>query len=199
MSDYAPEIVGHSREKYISGGVDFHNSIWVPEDKVVFEQQIFRDIREFWNRIPPQEIPKYRFSFCYRYFRNDGAISHFVQHTNYQEPQYGQPILNLSMFSDIGDYKTDNNMVLTVSHLVNGVGYVKVFSKSYVPERKAILSERESEILRLSLDGMSNKMIAEKLFISLQTVKNHKANMMEKTSTSNITGLINLSLKNKWI
>jgi len=199
MSDYSQEIIGHSRENYVSGGVAFHNSIWLPEDRIVFEQQLFHDIREFWSCIPSQEIQKYRFSFCYRYYRNDGTISHFLQHTNYQEPQYGQPILNLSMFSDIGDYKTDNNMVLTVSHLVNGVGYVKVFSKSYSPQSKPVLSVRESEVLRLSSEGLSSKMIADKLFISLNTVKNHKANMMEKTSAKNIAELINLSLKNKWV
>ena len=199
MSDYSQEIVGHSLEKYISGGVDFHNSIWFPEDRIIFEQQVFRDIREFWSHIPPHEIPKYRFSFCYRYYRNDGTLSHFLQHTNYHEPQNGQPILNLSMFSDIGNYKTDNTIILTVSHLVDGVGYVKVFSKSYSSNEKAVLSVRESEVLRLSLYGLSSKMIADKLFISLNTVKNHKRNMMEKTSSRNIAELINLSLRNKWV
>ena len=199
MCDYSEEIVGHPRANYILGGVDFHNGNWYPEDWTVFEEQVFRDIREFWSRIPPQEIQKYRVSFNYRFIRGDGEVSQFLQHSTYMESQSGIPVLNLAVFSDIGDFKTDSNIVLTISRLVSGQGYVKIFSKSYLPQRKSILSARESEVLRLSLEGLSSKMIADKLFISLQTVKNHKANMMEKTSAKNIAELINLSLKNKWV
>jgi DNA-binding NarL/FixJ family response regulator len=46
---------------------------------------------------------------------------------------------------------------------------------------------------------MSSKMIADRLCISEQTVKNHKRNMMEKTSAKNIVELINFSLKNNWL
>ena len=199
MCDYSQQIVGHSRDKYITGGVDFHNGYWHPEDWTVFEGNVFHDIREFWSSIPPQEIPKYRVSFNYRFIRGDNTVSQFLQHSTYMEPYAGNPILNLSVFSDIGDFKTDNNIVLTISRLVSGHGYVKVFSKSYLPQTKSVLSARESDVLRLSLEGLSSKMIADKLFISIQTVKNHKANMMEKTSAKNIAELINLSLKNKWV
>jgi len=51
-----------------------------------------------------------------------------------------------------------------------------------VEERKTsyILSERESEVLRLVALGMSNKEIAEKLFLSQRTVKAHLTNIFNK-------------------
>ena len=199
ISECCQEIHSYPRDKYVEGGLDFHTGIWVPEDWIVFEEQVFRDIRKYWKLIPPGEIPQYRFSFNHRYYRSDGTISQFLQHGTYMEPQAGLPLLNLVVFSDIGDYKTDNSLVLTVSHLINGFGYVKVFSRTYLPQRKSTLSVRELEVLRLALNGLSSKMIAHKLFISEQTVKNHKANMMEKTFAKNIAELISLSLKNKWI
>ncbi len=199
VSTYIKDINSYPREDYIKNGLDFHMGIWHPEDKIVFEEQIFRDIKEFWRHIQPEEFPRYRFSFNHRYYRSDGSVSHILQHSTYLEPEAGIPILNLAYVTDIGDFKTDNILILTVSHLVSGFGYVKVFSKSYNSQQKSFLSARELEILRLSLEGMSSKMIAEKLFISVLTVKHHKQNMMEKTSTNNITGLINLSLKNGWI
>ena len=107
--------------------------------------------------------------------------------------------MNLTTFSDVTDFKTDDNMVLSISRYVNGKGYVKIFSKTYPRLVKMVLSSRESEIIRLSLEGLTSKMIADKLFLSMHTVKNHKRNMMEKTSTRNISELIHLSIKKNWI
>lgn len=42
------------------------------------------------------------------------------------------------------------------------------------------LTEREVEVLRLSVQGNRNAEIAEKLFISLHTVKRHVANVLAK-------------------
>lgn len=199
MSDHCQEIHSYPLDKHQQGGLDFHTSLWVPEDWTVFEEQVFKDIRDYWKLIPPEEISKYRFSFNHRYRRSDGSISQLLQHSTYMEPQADLPTVNLAMFSDIGDFKTDHAIVLTIEHLVTGKGYVKVFSKTYLPQNKSIISARESEILKHSLEGLSSKMIADKLFISEQTVKNHKRHMMEKTDAKNIVELINLSLKNNWL
>ena len=199
LSNHSSEIIGNPRDKYIEGGLDFHNSVWHPDDMLIFGTQIFRDIKEFWSQIEPQDFPNYRFSFNYRCFNSDGKIFHFNQYSTYLEPKDGVPLLNLVAFTDISDFKTDNIIVLSISKYIKGFGYTKVFSKPYNPEPKSKLSVRETEILRLSLDGMSNKLIADKLFISLFTVKHHKQNMMEKTHTRNILDLINLSQKNHWI
>lgn len=57
------------------------------------------------------------------------------------------------------------------------------------PESKP-LSDRELSILNLVVSGHSNKEIAEKLFISLPTVKFHLKNLFQKTKTSNRKELI---------
>lgn len=200
ISDNCQELLSYSNDEYKEGGLDFNVLIFHPEDRAIFSDQVFKDIREYWSRIPPEEISSYRFSFNHRYFRKDGTISQILQHGTYMEPNdSGIPVLNLLTFTDIGDFKTDTSIVLTILRLVKGHGYVKVFSKSYSQPGKTVLSKRESEILLLCLDGLSSKMIADKLFLSIQTVKNHKRNMREKTSARNTAELINLSIKNNWI
>jgi len=47
------------------------------------------------------------------------------------------------------------------------------------------LSRRESEILQLVADGLSNKDVAEKLFISDVTVKVHLRHIYEKLGVRN--------------
>ena len=51
------------------------------------------------------------------------------------------------------------------------------------------ISERESEIIRLVAEGMSNKQIAGELYISETTVKSHMYRILRKTGVRNRTGL----------
>jgi DNA-binding NarL/FixJ family response regulator len=52
------------------------------------------------------------------------------------------------------------------------------------------LTEREMEILHLVLKQKSNQEIAEELYISARTVEAHKRNLLEKTGSKNIAGLV---------
>lgn len=49
------------------------------------------------------------------------------------------------------------------------------------------LSEREYQVLCLLVDGLSNQQMAEKLFLSAETVKTHMRHLMEKLSVSDRT------------
>jgi len=58
---------------------------------------------------------------------------------------------------------------------------VEMFKKQIPPEKENhSLTPRESEILSLLVDGMNYNMVAEKLFISLDTVRNHIRHIYEK-------------------
>ncbi|MGQ9474947.1 MAG: response regulator [Actinomycetota bacterium] len=57
------------------------------------------------------------------------------------------------------------------------------------------LSERELEILQLLGDGLSNKEIAEKLFISIQTVKTHITHIFEKLGVKDRTEAVATALR----
>ena len=61
--------------------------------------------------------------------------------------------------------------------------------------KKFDVSPRESEIIREICNGLSNKEISEKLFISLQTVKDHSHRIYIKTNVRSRVQLINLLRK----
>lgn len=63
------------------------------------------------------------------------------------------------------------------------------FSKEYN------LTKREKDVLGLINKGYSNKEIADRLFISLSTVKKHIYNLFEKTQVQNRSQLISLFLE----
>lgn len=58
------------------------------------------------------------------------------------------------------------------------------------------LTPREKEVLRLICKGFSNFEISEKLFISQRTVERHRANLLEKTNSSNSIKLVLFAIKN---
>lgn len=53
------------------------------------------------------------------------------------------------------------------------------------------LTIREIEILGLIMLGNTNQQIAQKLFISYETVKSHRKHILEKTGAPNTAALIN--------
>jgi len=53
-----------------------------------------------------------------------------------------------------------------------------------------LISAREFEILKLVEQGLSSEQIAEKLFLSINTVNTHRSNMLKKTNKENISDLI---------
>jgi len=57
------------------------------------------------------------------------------------------------------------------------------------------LTEREKEILRLLVQGLSNRDIAENLFISEKTVKNHISNIFRKLEVNDRTQAVVKALK----
>lgn len=62
-----------------------------------------------------------------------------------------------------------------------------VLGQVNVPQSEVQLSPREIEVLRCIADGLSNKEIAQKLGISLSTVKTHIEDVLEKLSASDRT------------
>jgi DNA-binding CsgD family transcriptional regulator len=61
--------------------------------------------------------------------------------------------------------------------------------------RKYDFSEREREIMKLIIEGKSNKEIEKQLFISFHTVKNHIYNIFKKSGVKSRSQLIHLVLK----
>jgi DNA-binding NarL/FixJ family response regulator len=59
----------------------------------------------------------------------------------------------------------------------------------------AILSHREREILSLIGQEFSTQQIAEKLYISERTVETHRKNILSKTQTKSIVGLIKYAIR----
>ena len=87
------------------------------------------------------------------------------------------------------------------------VAYGVMAGNTYYPEAKKIpmpmgeapLTEREMEVLRLMCRHLTSREIAEELYISDNTVKFHKSNMLAKTGFSKAVDLAFYMISKGWI
>jgi len=178
----------------------FHELIFHSEDRLLWCSEIYPDILRFINSLSNSKLSTFKFIFNHRYIHKDGSVSQFMHEGSlYLSADAEFPHLKLNVFAEIGDFKTDETMILTIFTYTADLGYRKVFRKVYGGKYCSKFSQREMEIIRLCHEGFSSKMIAEKLNLSIHTVKNHKRNCMERTHTHNITELIHLCLHNGWL
>jgi len=71
-------------------------------------------------------------------------------------------------------------------------------AKSALTEAAQLLSEREMEVLKIAAEGMSNRDIANKLFISERTVQSHMRSIFNKLGVSCRSEAILCGLKHAW-
>lgn len=115
----------------------------------------------------------------------------------------------IQMMMDIGanGYLIKNSpkaeLIKALENIANNKSYYSeevtgVLLKPEEPEKKsgilAELTEREIEIIRLVSEGLSNKQIGEKLFISHRTVDTHRTNLMYKIDVHNVAGIVKFAI-----
>jgi two-component system, NarL family, nitrate/nitrite response regulator NarL len=93
-----------------------------------------------------------------------------------------------------------------IRHVAQGLPYVSpevtrllMEEMNRPKDEPELLTERELDVLRLIAKELSNKAIAEKLFISERTVETHRKNIFRKTKTSSLVGLIKFAFEQKLV
>lgn len=64
------------------------------------------------------------------------------------------------------------------------------------PPTLSELTDREIDVLKLLIEEYTSKQIAEKLHISERTVETHRKNLLRKTNTTNVVGLLKYAFAN---
>ncbi len=133
---------------------------------------------------------------CMRFIRDDSTqIRLFSQ---------GVPI----QVDEERNFKYTLNYIQNINHLIKkdfpfywirlSYGAQNEFVQTYHSETKEsskndLLSAREKEILLLIAEDLDTKEIAKKLFISVNTVGNHRSNTIEKLGARDTTALVQLA------
>ena len=96
------------------------------------------------------------------------------------------------LFSTARKFSTSFDVSISIeTSEVNEIAFLLDKKINSIPEINQKLSIREIEVLSLIMQGFTNNEIAERLFISYETVKSHRKKILEKTGAKNTAALIN--------
>lgn len=127
----------------------------------------------------------------FRLTRADGSPVWVQQQKSVLETDAnGEPVLIMAVITDINATKKCHEFFSSIVYRNENGHWIELGSE----EAGQQLSNRETQILRLLAKGKSSKIIAAELSISVNTVNNHRKNMLLKTGACNIAELVSYGL-----
>lgn len=126
-----------------------------------------------------------------KYRHKDGSIKKYLLRTeNIHGENAELPDFNYVIYEEISHLlKGDQYWVFFIKETASG-SVSKIYTKDKIGNYA--ISDREKEVLKLIASGMTSKEIAEKLFISPETVTKHRKNMLKRLSARETSSLVQI-------
>lgn len=164
-----------------------------PED-IDFVSRVEKAVSEFFrDQLGPEKLMNYKINYSFRSLMKDGnygLLNH--QAIMLSTSESGQLSKFLNIHTKIDHLSTVN----TYKYSLIGLNGEPSFMNLDVEDgsNPTSFSSRETEIIKLLAEGLNNNKIGEKLFISPNTVKKHRFNILSKAHCSNTAQLIRKSI-----
>lgn len=202
VSESCFDVFGYTASYFLETGLEEYLSRWHEADFSIINKTVFTANISFLKTLHPDNYHEYIFSYNYRIKNPIGNYITILQRFSYVPGSIAsEPAGMVGVAFDITHYKTDTTIVHTIekvlsydNKMVNELVFKKVHPV-YEAEMKRSLSKREIEILRYVSQGMGSKQIADATGLSINTVSNHRRNMLSKINCSSSAELINYSIK----
>jgi DNA-binding CsgD family transcriptional regulator len=153
----------------------------------------------YYNQIGPERYQNYKMSYCLRFRTTDGSYQLF----NHQSmmlsiDEEGRMSKALNIHTNISHLTTENNYKISAIGMFGAPSYLNldVTGTALPAPTSSLFTKRETEIIRLLSDGFTSEEIANKLFISLDTVKTHRKHIMRKSGCRNLGQLVTKCITN---
>lgn len=163
------------------------------------EQLVFNFITD----LKPDKVVKYKINYCLRLKVKDGSYRMFLhQALALNTHESGTLDKVLGIHSDIHHITKENNHKISFIGLNGEPSFLEMDVHSHLKKGSASacpFSRRELDVIKLLAEGDGSKEIAEKLYISLETVVTHRKNILAKTDCRNTTELVAECIKKGYL
>jgi DNA-binding CsgD family transcriptional regulator len=153
-------------------------------------------INFLFNTIGKEHALHYKANYSFRSKMKNGEFAML----NHQAilltlDDYGRFGKSLNIHTVIDHITKTTNSTFSLIGLQDHPSYTDI-KVNYSENDFTSFSKREIEIIRLISEGMDNRIIADELFISINTVKQHRKNILKKSNCKNTAQLIKQSVLN---
>jgi DNA-binding CsgD family transcriptional regulator len=190
---------GYSSECFLKDGLNHTLEIYQKDHLKLFNREIFPDRLDALKSISPNEHKNYVFSYNVRIRSKTGEYENFLQRNCFFSDDAGNPLFSMGLLMNINHFFNNGPVIQTIEKTnIQGTAAVETFFKKayYLNEEDKLFSKREKEVLLWMAEGLSSKMIADRMFVSEHTVINHRRNMHDKSNTPNAIALVSFAIKN---
>ncbi|MDC0584747.1 LuxR C-terminal-related transcriptional regulator [Bacteroidales bacterium] len=143
------------------------------------DEKVYR----FYSKLTPSEKKDFKLVYDFRIKNSEGIYMRFMHQSVVLETGVNGKAWLILVITDLlmekaRDEKPQRRLINTKT------GKQHLFTHD---EQEMILTKRETEIISFIARGYDSKSIAENLFISVNTVNNHRQNILRKTRSDNTT------------
>lgn len=185
-------ILGYDEKRASEEGFSYFFSLMHPDDVPMVIDTTTRAV-EFMNGIPPDERQDYKTVFEHRLKDSKGNYTRFLQQEAVLELDLKGNIWLIIIIMDVcPNQQETKSFQRSMMNIKTGKGlqFYEICS-----DTDTGLSHREVEILGFLDKGLMSKEIADRLFISINTVNNHRQNIIRKMGLTNTSEAITYARK----
>ena len=188
--------LGHALSYLMEAGPTVIFEICHPEDFQLIDKTVcpanFLYLKT--NRLTDAE--SLSFTITYRIKGKDGLYYQVKQSSCYIAlAEDRTPLAALGWIVDITPYKKDTKLVHIIEDHSSNAEQKRVVNYFYPQPSDFTFTKREIEVLKWVCEGYSSKQIADKLFLSIHTINNHRKNLLEKTNCKNLMEVLSYAIK----
>lgn len=119
----------------------------------------------------------------------------FVVYTMHEEPWIIDELQDANVDAIVLKGDDPYELQMAVESVKIGIGYYSSRFKKCADNTPEHLTEREKEVLQMMCDGMSSKLIAEKMCVSENTVEYHRKQILRRIGAKNNVQAVSIALK----
>jgi DNA-binding CsgD family transcriptional regulator len=188
------DVMGYNDKEFMQKGLPLFIDNLDDEHKS-FIPFITEWVQDNYFKIPYENRQNIRFIYCGLRFNHatKSWIRLLVQQSFFEEDKELNPLRICTTKTDISHLMRHNKMWMRISYGEGENKHIETIDyRTRLSQKGDIISHREMDILLLLIEGMDIEAIGKKLFISTNTVKNHRQNMINRLSVKDTTSLIHI-------